>query len=601
VAIFIYAYLGFWAVVLLYPRVHAAAAVLLIGGLALQTSRVSMIHACGFHTLVRRSIGWMMALLVGAATMVFGWQALTEHRALPESPPASPDAPNVLLIVLDTVRAQSLSTYGYGRPTTPQLSRIAKGGVRFERALSTAPWTLPSHASMFTGRFPHELSAGWYAPLDASYPTLAEVLSAHGYVTAGFVGNAIYCSYETGLARGFAHYEDYLISPGEIIRSASLLTFITDSHLLRRMVGFYNRLGRKTAAEVNRDFLRWLDRGKFQIPSTKFQTNSNDQKNKFQTVGAWDLVLGISQRSRVRRPFFVFLNYFDAHDPYLPPSPFDQNGGPKTPRDYFLIRHWWVLEKDKLPPEEVRVAQDAYEGAIAYLDHQLGLLFDALEQRGVLQNTLVIITSDHGEHFGERQLFCHGNSLYRPLLHVPLLIRFPSRAPAGQSVAEPVSLRDLPATVMDLLQIEDGVPFPGRSLARYWKDPREGVRGKGSEGRGQDRLIEPAQPVAPLAPLASFALSEIAAPSRFPPDHGRSPVISGPKKSLVAAGWHYIRNDGDGREELYDLENDPLETQDLAAAASRQTLDRFRTTLAKMLEDSGATNEPRVVTSQGKR
>ena len=104
-------------------------------------------------------------------------------------PPASAGAPNVLLIVLDTVRADRLSVQGYGRDTTPQLARLARRGVVFEEARSAAPWTLPSHASLFTGRWPHELRVGGDRPLDATYPTLAEHLSKHGYATAGFVGH----------------------------------------------------------------------------------------------------------------------------------------------------------------------------------------------------------------------------------------------------------------------------------------------------------------------------------------------------------------------------------------------------------------------------
>ena len=124
-------------------------------------------------------------------------------------PPAN--SPNVLLIVLDTVRADHLSLYGYERPTTPNLERLAKRGIRFDNARATAPWTLPSHASMFTGHWPHELGAKWMTPLRGNLPTLAEYLGAHGYATAGFVANVVYCSQETGLARGFTHYEDYVL------------------------------------------------------------------------------------------------------------------------------------------------------------------------------------------------------------------------------------------------------------------------------------------------------------------------------------------------------------------------------------------------------
>ncbi len=125
-------------------------------------------------------------------------------------PPA--DAPNVLVIVLDTVRADHLSLYGYPRPTSPTLMRLAERGIRFDEARATAPWTLPSHASMFTGRWPYELGVQWMTPLRNHFPTLAEYLGARGYATAGFVANTMYCSSETGLDHGFTHYEDYVLN-----------------------------------------------------------------------------------------------------------------------------------------------------------------------------------------------------------------------------------------------------------------------------------------------------------------------------------------------------------------------------------------------------
>ena len=116
------------------------------------------------------------------------------------------------MIVWDTVRADHLSLHGYGRPTTPNLERLAARGVRFNLAFSTSSWTLPSHASLFTGRWPHELRVDWTVPLGNDFPTLAEYLGAQGYDTAGFAANVDYCSRETGLARGFVHYEDYPIN-----------------------------------------------------------------------------------------------------------------------------------------------------------------------------------------------------------------------------------------------------------------------------------------------------------------------------------------------------------------------------------------------------
>jgi len=130
-----------------------------------------------------------------------------------------PGMPNVLLIVLDTVRAKSLGLYGYGRPTTPRLERLARYGTVFKSAFSTAPWTLASHATMFTGRYPHELSTGFLSPLDTTYLTLAELFTSEGYQTAGFAANTFYASQEFGLSRGFTHYEDYRVSGRQVLDS----------------------------------------------------------------------------------------------------------------------------------------------------------------------------------------------------------------------------------------------------------------------------------------------------------------------------------------------------------------------------------------------
>ena len=131
-------------------------------------------------------------------------------------------APNVLLVVLDTVRADHLSLHGYDRDTSPNLLKLARRGITFQQARSTAPWTLPSHASMMTGRWPHELSTGINYPLDGTYPTLSEYLGPRGYATAAFVGNTAYCGFETGLGRGFAHFEDHVMSLADILWTSAL-------------------------------------------------------------------------------------------------------------------------------------------------------------------------------------------------------------------------------------------------------------------------------------------------------------------------------------------------------------------------------------------
>jgi arylsulfatase A-like enzyme len=435
----------------------------------------------------------------------------------------------VLLIVLDTVRADRMSLYGYERDTTPALARLASRAVTFNRARSTAPWTLPSHSSMMTGRWRHELSAGMNAPLDHAEPTLAEYLAGRGYATAGFVSNTTYAGAETGLDRGFARFEDHSLSIRDVLWTTGIgRRFLCPlfAPQARCSDGHPNDHQRKSAARIRRDFLTWLD------------GNEGDG-----------------------RPFFAFLNLFDAHNPYLTPDDFPPRFGirPESERDLRLFERWFITDKTKLSPRDAKLVSDAYDDCLAYLDSQVdGILCD-LALRGRLEDTLVIITADHGEHFGEHGLYGHASSLYDQELHVPLLVLLPRAAQAGRSVADPVSLRDLPATVVDVLGLADGSPFPGRSLARFW-----------SENPGANIQDEP-------------VLASVDGPVQAAPNQGRSPVFRGPMKAVASGAQVYIRN-GDGREELFDVDADPGQSRDLAGLdESRSDLERLRDKMDRML------------------
>jgi arylsulfatase A-like enzyme len=514
--VFVFSFLSFLSGLFMYYPLHIYAKLLLAAGLATQAARFAARRPHILYAVVRRTTWWMVVLVAALALGMNGWELTSERYALARLPSAPIGAPNVLLIVMDTVRAQNLSLYDYARPTTPQLEQFAKSGIRFDRAISTSSWTLPSHGSMFTGRFPHELSTDWFAPLDTTYPTLAEFLSARGYLTAGFVANEKYASAAFGLNRGFTHYEDLLLSPERVIRSSSLGDTITGT--LRRVLGYFEAVeepSRKWASKLNYDFLRWLSKHN-------------------------------------ERPFFAFLNYFDAHHPYIPPKPFDVMFGSDKLRKNPILWHDW-----RGSASDTQAEIDAYDGAIAYLDHHLGFLFRELEHRGLLQNTLVIVTSDHGEEFGEHGLFIHGNGLYLPSLHVPLLISFPGRVPRGKSIREAVSLRDLPATIVGLLNLKSVSPIPGKSLARYWDDLRS------AKHSGTDVLV-----------------SEVNFAPNLP---DRYPVSKGNVTSLIIDHTHYIRN-GDGKEEVYDFEKDPLEQQNLTSSQKGlQWLKRFRAALEKTI------------------
>jgi arylsulfatase A-like enzyme len=459
-------------------------------------------------------------LAVGLVLVVIGRHAQfawAKHRA--ETKLAAVGSPNVLLLVLDTVRAKSLSLYGYGRETSPRLERLAKSGVTFAQARSTAPWTLPSHAGMFTGRFPGELFHYHEQKLDASVPTLAGYLGRNGYATGGFVANTFYCNSGFGLSNGFDHYEDFdeisHVSPTEILRNAEvgrrLIALIGDEMDPRKD-------GRKDADRINADFLKWLP-------------------------------------TRGDRPFFAFLNYLDAHAPYIPPAGADNHFGlrPTSPDEVESLTRWQKKEYIPDDPRETELARDAYDDCIAYLDGALGRLFDELGRRGLAENTLIIVVADHGEEIGEHRLVGHGRSLYRDELHVPFLVVKPGKVPSGRVVPEPVSLRDLPATVVDLLGLAGDSPFPGRSLAPLWTTPAGSPR-----------------------PEPGPVRSEVAIRPRCDSNGSRPPAIRGPMVSVVAEGMTYIRN-AQGEEELYRLFDDPEEAKDLARdEALRPILERLR-------------------------
>jgi arylsulfatase A-like enzyme len=539
VAVGVLAFVGFLDVCARLP-LEVWASLPLSGGLAFQCARLADRRRPATVRWMRRAAPWLVGALLAVLVAQVGGRAWSDHRmtaALPPPPP--PSARNVLLIVWDTVRAANLSLYGYGRRTTPNLERWAGRGARFDLALSTSSWTLPSHASLFTGRWPHELGVDWTSPMRPDVPTLAEYLAARGYDTAGFVANLDYCGRETGLARGFAHYEDYPIEPYEIFS---------------RYVGLGHRMEIPSWARLLEKVLE-----KLSVRTPDLVPRAGEHAKRGEAVDR--AFLGwLSRRRGPRRPFFAFLNYNDAHSPYEVPDPSAPGFGlrPETCRDRLTLSHWNGLEKARLDPRDVRMAADIYDDGIAYLDRRLGALLDELGRRGALEDTLVIVTADHGEHLGDHLLFFHGCSLYRQLVQVPLVIVDPRAVPAGGVVAEPVSLRDIPATIVDLLGLGREAPFPGRSLARTWREA------PGAPGRAAEPLLmESSKPM--------FLVNE-----------GREPAAKGPLKSLVGGRMHYIRA-GDGSEELYNLETDPEERLNLAGApAAGEVLRRFRAGLAAM-------------------
>jgi arylsulfatase A-like enzyme len=471
-----------WHVAKHWLPMHSLAQTLLAIGLGLQLGRFLAARQGGFEWVVRWTAPGLLVIVAVVAV-------LTNSTAAPAAGPTlaaatkTADAPNVLFIVMDTVRAKSLSLHGYERPTSPNLDRFAEQGLVFDHAVATAPWTLPSHASMFTGRNPDELSADWCKPLDGRPRTLAEELASRGYATAGFVANAYYCGKHTGLDRGFQYYSDTSLASPDALRNTALGRMLLQTSLVKRCYGLRLQWpGRKDAAQINRELIAWL--------------------------GA----------RRDDRPYFAFLNYFDVHDPYLA-------GDPGRDPACCAVSHWRPNYSDR----ELAELRESYELCIERLDSQIGRLLDELRRRGSLENTLVVVTSDHGEQFGENGLVGHCNSLFRPATHVPLIIVDPRRVPAGRRVAEVVSLRDLAATVLDAAGGAGDSTIPGRSLARFW-DP---ALANSSEG----------------APVMSYISRGVDAPDWYP-------NATSDLQSVWRDDSYLVRRLEDGAEQIFELECD---------------------------------------------
>jgi arylsulfatase A-like enzyme len=351
----------------------------------------------------------------------------------PLSSPRPTGGPNIILVTLDTVSAQHMSLYGYERENTPELEKLAEKATLYTRATATSNNTLPTHASIFTGNygrrhgahhFPPEFPAG--RPLAPEARTLAETLAGSGYLTLAVVANVGYLCADYGLDQGFDLLEPTL--PVALI-SSSQRQYLRNR--LRPLVNLFtstlefDRFTR-TAGEITADALQLLD-----------------------------------EAAGKRTPFFLFLNYMDAHAPYLPPHPYDSMFPGK--KATFTMDRYRVMTAEVartgrgLTHEEYQHFTSQYDGAIVYLDHHIGRLVQRLEDLGLYTNTLVIITADHGEAFGENGVVGHDKTVFQSQVFVPLVVKFPGQTDS-RVVNERVSQVDLTPTILEVAGLE---PLPG--------------------------------------------------------------------------------------------------------------------------------------------
>lgn len=475
---------------LLYRGIHPLAFVVLSIGMGWQVGLWFSTHDAARRILTRRVAPVIAGLLAVTGTTPLALSAWRERTAIGEARTAAEGSPNVLLLILDTVRAANLGAYGYGRATSPVMDSLAGEGTLFEHAYSTASWSLPAHASMLTGLWGHETGGNYLRRPYDSLRTFVEVLRDRGYVTGAFIGNAGWAGHETGFPRGFLRFTTYRMDWSQLLWSTTLTT---------------SRLGRGLIAGLSArspgQFLGALI-GLNLPPPTVVTANLRPADEIASNFLAWHDGIGN------RHPWFAMLNLFDAHDPYR--SPFDQrfNGG--------------------------RSPVDRYDGSIAWLDATIGRIVSDLRARGELDGTLLIVTSDHGEKFGEHGEFAHSGGLYLPVVHVPLLVRFPPRFAPGTRRPDLVSLADIPATILDVAGAADA-GLPGQSLARV-PDPGAGA-----------------------APVLFLSNRRINTGDSDRTSHGD---VFG----ILTDEWHLIRF-ATGDEELYRWREDPQEGTNLAHTA----------------------------------
>jgi len=323
--------------------------------------------------------------------------------------------PNLVIVVLDTVRAKNLSCYGYPRETTPYLDELCSKADLFKNAFTPGIWTIASHASLFTGTYPSRHGAlNLHRHLDSRYITLAEVLSSTGYQTMAFSENGFISMKEFGLSRGFKEVEGFNYPKSKIKKII---------YKAKKFVIGCN----DTGAYVTNQFVkRWL------------------------------------KRKESRQPFFMFLNYMEAHAPYihiqkrylnryLSKAEKGEFKNINQDRQKFLTRSGIITE------QQFDTLRSVYDAQISYLDFRVKELIDILKSRNIYDNSIVIITSDHGDLIGEHDLVHHSYSVYEELIHVPLIVKLPGNLRNGKVHDSLVSLLDIFPTIVDLLEIKNDV------------------------------------------------------------------------------------------------------------------------------------------------
>jgi arylsulfatase A-like enzyme len=437
-------------------------------------------------------------------------------------------ASNVVFVVMDTVRKDRLSAYGYEKPTTPGLEAFCEDAVRYEQAVSPAPWTLPVHASLFTGLYPSQHEATQEKPYLEGATTLAQSLSAAGYATACYSSNAWITPY-TRITDGFEHQDNFFeVMPGDLLSGplASAWKTMNDNETLRtladRLVDIGNRIHEYLAGGEGADS---------KTPAVIDQT--------------------IEFIDSTEKPYFSFINLMDAHLPYHPPEEHRERFAPGVDSSSVCQNSKeYNCGAREIGDREWEAIRGLYDAEVSHVDSELTRLFDWLRANDEWDDTLVIVCADHGELHGEHDLYGHEFAIYDQLVNVPLMVKHPDLESGVEN--QQVGLTDLYHTVLD----HAGVDATEGGLALDTERSLLTEEYREFDG-GENVFVEYYRPVVELNQLegkAQAAGVSIPTDSRF---YSRMRAARRPDGK-------YIRNEQIA-DEAYRLDRDPGEERDLLA------------------------------------
>ncbi len=377
--------------------------------------------------------------------------------------------PDILFIVLDTQRADRLGCYGYPKAITPNLDRFVQQGAIFQQGMSAAQWTIPSHASMFTGLYPtvHQVTQS-NQQLSPDIPHLAELMTDAGYETAAFCNNPLVGILDNGFQRGFEQFYNYGGAVPRVFEEGSRLPPPFNKlaqgirGLMRQIAQPAQQLIAMSPKALSISVSAWFTPIWSRLGNFKGQ---NERSVRHLTKFLQQREESNGANGSEERPLFMFLNLMETHFPFWPPAEFLDKINPELLKNRVTkneMLRWnreayrWVAPLDKpLTAVEAQVLSDLYDAEVAYQDDYLGMLFDVINSRANRENTITIIVGDHGDGLGEHQCVGHAFVAYQELVHVPLIMHWPGKIDANTSVEEPVSTRRVYHTMLNAAGLND--------------------------------------------------------------------------------------------------------------------------------------------------